>query len=301
MPVLTKNITPERIANATLMDKNFLGYRLFVEGKKDVGLYRKFTSKEDIKIIMTDGKYKMREVWRLLENKEFKNKLAIRDADFIRISGKFSNGYSDNIFITDYHDSECMIINSPTFNVFMQTVLSHEQQQKVNEKFPDLKNHLENLIYRLGCLKLANKTDNLGLTFKPKGISDKRLDFTKFIDAKSMSFRGDNDLITAVINFSINKVKKDSIKPFDVIVDSFNSILSKNHPKSEIIHGHDFSEIIYVLIRKCFKFNINITNDSDNVETLLTMAYDSQYFQNTNLFKSLNAFNLKNSANLFSF
>lgn len=301
MSVLTTNLTPQRIANATLMDKTFLGYRLFVEGKKDVDLYGKFTSKEDIKIIMTDGKYKMREVWRLLENEEFTNKLAIRDADFIRISGKFSNSYSDNIFITDYHDSECMIINSPTFNVFMQTVLSQEQQQKVNEKFPDLKNNLENLIYRLGCLKLANKIDNLGLTFKPKGINDKRLDFTKFIDTRSMSFKGEVDLIKAVINFSINKVKKDSIKSFDEIVDSFNFILSKNYPKSEIIHGHDFSEVIYVLIRKCFKFNIDITNNSNNVETLLTMAYDSKHFQNTNLYKSLNTFNLKKSANLFFF
>ncbi|EHR0555776.1 hypothetical protein [Vibrio parahaemolyticus] len=301
MSTLARNMTPERIVNAVMMDKKFEGYRLFVEGKKDLKLYGKFISNNATRIIITDGKYKMRDVWTLLEKREFTKKFAIRDADFIRVRGKFIDNFDSDIYLTDQHDSECMIINSPSFHLLFSSILTEEQVNRVYSKFPNLKSSLEDLIYKLGCLKLANKIDSLGLIFKPKKPGDKNLDFTKFIDPKTMKFKSDKDLIQSSINYSINKVDKGTIKSFDDIKSSYDKVFSLNLEKSEIIHGHDFAEIIYVLIRKHFKFNINLINDSDNVETLLTMLYDSKHFQDTNLYRDLKTFSDKNAIDIFSF
>ncbi|MCG7517915.1 DUF4435 domain-containing protein [Vibrio harveyi] len=301
MSTLANNITPDRIVNAIMMDRKFNGYNLLVEGAKDQKLYGKFISKDATRIISTDGKYKMRSAWEKLDERGITNKFAIRDADFIRVRDKYISDYDKDIFLTDRHDSECMIIDSPCFDIFLETILTEEQHGKVKQAYPDLKSILEEQIYNLGCLKLANKIDSLGLVFKPKQSSGKNIDFTKFIDTKSMLFKSNKDLINAVINYSINKVEKGTIKSLDDIETSLNKVIDLELPLSEIVHGHDFAELIYILLRKKFKFNLNLINNSDNVETLLTMSYDTKFFEQTNLYLELKRFSDERSIQIFSF
>lgn len=300
MSSLPKLITPERIVNAVLMNKNHEGYNLFVEGRKDVMLYGQFTNKDNIKLILTDGKYKMRKVWSLLEENGYENKLAVRDADFIRVRDNYIYDYDDKFFITDYHDSECMIINSPTFDKFLSIILTEQQYNNLTNRYPALKETLEQLIYNLGCLKLANKLDKLGLVFKPKRSNEKNLDFSKFISTKTLNFKGNKELIQAVVNYSVNKVEHGTIKNISAIEQSLNKVLKANHPASEIVHGHDFSEMIYFLIRKHLKLNIAMINSSENVETMLTMSYDSQDFKSTNLYIAMNKIDSNENIGIFS-
>ncbi|MEZ8157050.1 hypothetical protein ACED66_12495 [Vibrio splendidus] len=293
---MQQHITASRIANSVLQDKSNKGFFLFVEGVKDLNVYPQFINQSYVKIEPTYGKYKMREVWEILESRNFHNKIAIRDADFIRIRGNYNKDYHSHFFITDAHDSECMIVNSPTFEKVIDSALSIEHSSNIKSKFPDLKFDIKQICYQLGCLKLANKLDNLGLTFKPKNVKDKGLDFSKFIECKTFKYNSDTALIQSVINYSINKVEKGSIKNESEIRCSFDKIVNKKHPLDEVIHGHDLSQVMYLLVRKHFKYNNNLITSGDNVESLWAMSYDSSYFKDTSLYK--NIYSLTNSLDI---
>lgn len=297
---MDEHITPSRIANSIMQDISPSEYYLLVEGVKDLNVYPPFINKDAVDVKPTFGKYKMRDVWEILEQRDFKNKLAIRDADFIRVRDNFDENYFQNFFITDTHDSEGMIFNTPTFEKVLSSILTVTQYDKVIENFPNLKDNIKKLAYMLGCLKLANKLDSLGLVFKPSSEKGKRFDYSNYINVKDFSYKSDDELITTSINFSMNRVKeKNQIKDFDTIKSSYEKVINVNHPIDEIVHGHDLSEILYLLLRKHFKFNIKVIKDSDSIEMMWAMSYDSMHFKKTNLYKEMNSFNEKNKLGLF--
>ncbi|CZF83985.1 hypothetical protein GCE9029_04124 [Grimontia celer] len=284
-------ITPDRIANSIMQDTNDSKYYLLIEGVKDLNVYPQFFNKELIEPKVTFGKYKMRDVWEILEGRGFTDKIAIRDADFIRVRGNYQEDFHPNFFITDTHDSEGMIVKTPTFEKVLEQMLGLERKQTLMEKFPNLKCHIKDLAYKVGCLKLANKLDRLGLVFKPQKANGKKLDFTKFVDVKSFTFIDDTALIQTAINYSINKVEdKGSIKTQEEIHSSLEKVIALDFPIDEIVHGHDLSELTYILIRKHLKINNDMVNSGDNIEKLWAMSYDSMYFKKSELYTKIDDF-----------
>jgi hypothetical protein len=203
---MESSITPARIANAIRQDE-YNGVTVLVEGSTDIQLYRKFTRLDSCKIKPTFGKYHMRKVVAMLTEELVDSIIGIRDADFIRVKGnaKFDINYSDPIVITDYHDSESMIINSHALDDF---VISDIKEEKFNNSFhsiDELRLLLKELSYPLACLKLANKRFGLGLFFKPQNDKENNIKYTKFVDVDKLSFLGNDKLVKYVIDYSRNK------------------------------------------------------------------------------------------------
>ncbi|MEZ8970033.1 hypothetical protein AB6E36_06010 [Vibrio cyclitrophicus] len=284
---IIKHITTDRLANQISQNSSYDGLFILLEGVKDINVFSKHFNKEAVKFVICDGKYNQREVWEKLEQRNEARKLAIRDADFIRLRGRLDKSYHDSFFITDHHDSEIMMANSGMLEQCLRQALSIEQMNKINISHPELLNEIKQLIYPLGCLKLANKIDNLGLVFKQKKEKSKELDLTKFIDFKTMTNKDVISLITTCISYSNNLVAKGSIKTQDEIKNSYDRVLSCNHPIDEIVHGHDFSYALAQFVKKKLNQNNSQLKNGNETETFMAACFDSKFFRKTNLFNDL--------------
>ena len=288
MEVITKHLTTHRMTNQISMDSNFKGKYLLLEGVKDVKVYLKHFKENNLKTLICHGKYNQRIVWEDLNQRNESRIIAIRDADFIRLRGKLAHDYHHSFFLTDSHDSEIMMVNSGLFMQSLQQALTITKYQDILDTRPNLLSDLKNLIYPLGCLKLANKLDSLGLKFKPSEETGTKIDFNKFIDIKKMQSLGNDKIIQTCINYSMNKVTKGSISPVEEIQSSLKQVLKQNHPIDEIIHGHDFSMILALFVKKHLGVNNDHLKNDDNTETFLAACFDSKFFKTTQLYQTIN-------------
>ena len=287
MKIFADNIEPVRLANQISLDRQFKGKHLFLEGVKDLKVYPKFLDQSNLRIIVSHGKYNMATAWKELERRNDDRKIAIRDADFIRIRDKFDPDFHDSFFITDYHDSEIMITSTDSFENVLLSHLTIEQYNKVCKDYPNLLFDLKSLIYCLGNLKLANKTHSLGLIFKPKAADGKPLDISKFVNFKSMEYLGDKKLIQTVLDYSNNKVDRDKLKSKDDIDSALKSTLVHTHNMDEIVHGHDLSQALSLFIKKTMNLNNDHLKSGNNVENCWACSFSITNLKETKLYESL--------------
>lgn len=298
---MESSMTPQRIANAILLDKTFAGYYLLVEGKKDIILYRKFINRDSCKLKPTFGKYKQREVYDILEDKGFKNKLGIRDADFIRMPNnpKFNKKYNKSIFLTDYHDSEGMIVNSNAFNDWLFSISNDNDIASFSEKFGGIYDLAYKLCFPLACLRLANKRFNLGLSFKPSRPEGNKFKFKHIICDKTFDFQGEDKLINVIWEYSKNRGKDVATKT--EIKSKLELVMEdKQVDLLEIVNGHDLCEVLFILCSKGLKSKSKLLNDSDSLEEMLALSYGHAYFQKSQLFEKIDGWQKKQGVSIIN-
>jgi hypothetical protein len=281
---MLQDITPERTANAICQDKSFKGFIILVEGKKDIKLYDRFFDRTVTKLVATFGKYKLRDVFALLTQRGVERKIGLRDADFLRIPNnpKFDSDYAENIFPTDYHDSEVMMVKSHACRHFLRVTLDDDKLDEFEKKNALLvRDHAFRLSYNIGCLRLANKRYELGLSFKPVKPEGNRLKYKSFICSRTGVFLGNEKLINTVLEYSKNR--GNSISTRAEINDKLELILKENHPIDEIVNGHDMTEVLAIVVRDVMKSTSKLLQNSDCVEDLLILGFDSHEFSKTQL------------------
>ena len=92
---------------------------LVVEGKSDIRFFRSLFNHENIKIESIDGK---KQLITSMQNfiESYRNKvLSICDADFDHIEGMEDERKLSDIYLTDFHDSEVMMLKSNSLNSFI--------------------------------------------------------------------------------------------------------------------------------------------------------------------------------------
>lgn len=280
-------ITPQRIANSIGLDSNFKGVYLLVEGIKDIKLFGKLLNDSDCKIKPTFGKYEMREVYEILTNRGFLNKVGIRDADFLRIkeNDKFDPNYCHQIFPTDCHDLEGMIIIAEAFDDFIRTIVDSSHLADFQSKNGKLREVIYDLCYAIGCLRLANRRCDLGLSFKPKKPEGRKLKFKKFICEKTFTYLGDQKLINSVIEYSTNRGSK--IQTPANIQKCLTKVWDEKHSPCEIVNGHDLTQVLFILLKKGLKCSSKTLQNSDCIEEMLALAYHFKHFEKTNLYAKI--------------
>ncbi|WP_110740330.1 MULTISPECIES: DUF4435 domain-containing protein [unclassified Pseudomonas] len=294
-------ITPERIANSLMQDTRFKGTHILVEGTKDLKVYTKFFNRETVRLTQTTGKYKLREAYGILSSRGFTRKIAIRDADFLRIKGnaKFEQDFKDDIFVTDGHDSEVMMIMVDTLEDLLSVGADQQALCSFEEKTNStIKKVVLDLAYLTGCLRLADKRENLGLSFKPASSDGNRIKFRKFICEKTLSLNIDQ-MIHIIWEYSKNRQKIVSTK--QVIRAAFDKILLQENNYEDMINGHDVAEIVCIIASGALKSKSNIFQHPDRVEESLALSFDRVKFRKTNLFQDINRWqDGRNLVGLFS-
>lgn len=298
---MEQHMTPERIANSLMQDTRFKGTHILVEGIKDLKTYTKFFNHEKVKLTQTTGKYKLREAYEILSSRGFTRKIAIRDADFLRIKGniKFDQNFQDDIFVTDGHDSEMMMILVGTLEDLLSVGVDQQILRAVEEQASaTIKKVVLDLAYLVGCLRLANKKENLGLSFKPSSSDGNRIKFRKFICEKTFSLNIEQ-MIHVISEYSKNRNKPVSTKA--AIRTGFDKILLQQNIYEDMINGHDVAEIICIIASTALKSKSNIFQHPDRVEESLALSFDRSKFRRTNLFQIIHQWqNKHNLRDLFS-
>ncbi|OAZ98391.1 DUF4435 domain-containing protein [Halomonas sp. G11] len=294
------SITPARIANSILQDSNFTGVNILVEGEKDIKLYRKLSCEDSSRIKVTFGKKKMRETYGILSNRGGARVIGIRDADFIRLKGnqKFDPNYDANIFLTDNHDSESMIIKSQAFDDFLLEISKEDRVSAFYKKHGCLREFLYELSYPLACLRFANKKFDLGLAFKPANPDGNKLKFKKIICDKKLEYLGHDKLINTVVEYSKNRGS--NIKDREIILKSLLDVLDLKLPVCELVNGHDLAEILFIICKKGLGSSNDDLKGASSVESMLRLSYGREYFSSTELFKKLYVWQKSQNLNIFS-
>lgn len=256
------------IANAIrMMRTNFGGSIILVEGYSDVGLYKRFFDDSECKLIFSYGKEKALKALFVLENDSFKGILAIVDSDFYRIDGNIPE--KSNLFLTDYHDLESMIISSNALEDILYEFGDHNKT-----KF-DIRGKLYESASCLGFLRWISSKLKKNLCLKFKGIN-----FLNFID-KNTLILDIKKLINEVIKNSNQNISKKNIEL------KILKLKNSNHDLKEICSGHDLVEILYIGLKYIFGNRKTISLDLGVFDSTIRLSYNYSYFRQSNLFAEL--------------
>lgn len=266
-------LSVEREANAIRLRRStFPGAFLLVEGSTDKTFYERFVHKNTCAIVSPSGKpsSKLRviEVLTILEQASFPGILAIVDADFDHLEGLSHN--NPNLIITDTHDLETMLLNSPALDKVMAEFGSAEKIAKFGQ---DVKTVLLEAGIIVGYLRWVSQIDGLNLTFSS-------IKFSNFINEKTLE-ADLSKLMQEVKNKSqIHLASKD-------LGERMAKQRSNFHDPWQVCCGHDLVEILALGLRKALGSAKASDVNTANLERSLRLAYEEIYFRTTQLYVSI--------------
>ncbi|MFN9733705.1 MAG: DUF4435 domain-containing protein [Microcystis sp.] len=262
-------ITPDRIANTIrLLRGDHEGVFLIVEGHSDKLIYERLVNKQEVRVTSADGKNNAIKALSILEKEDnFRRVVAVIDADFSRIEQQIPD--SNNLFLTDEHDLEMMLIKSAAFDKLLKERGSEEKIKAFTE---DIRETLLKLGQEIGKLRWLSLRNKLDLKFEG-------LNFSKFIDKEKLSINID-ELIISIKNHS----QKLSLYEQQIKQD-LSVISDENHDPWQLCCGHDFIGILAIALCKVLgTWNANDVK-TEVLERELRLAYELSYFYQTQIYQ----------------
>lgn len=262
-------LTPHDIANNVRMTRTlFSGTIMIVEGDTDFRVYKRFVVTSQCELIPGHGKSNVIRAMKLLEKDNFKGLLAIIDSDFWNLEG--TQAISKNIFQTDSHDLETMILSSSAFERALDEFGSDSKIKKFGIPIMD---KLLECATPIGCLRwISCKTqDNLCLRFK--GLS-----FENFINENSLVI-DINALITEVKQNSNNQTLDER-----TIENKINILLQKGHDSWQICSGKDIIKILVIGLKNIFGKVKSKALTPELLDGALRLSYEYSEFCSTILY-----------------
>ena len=265
---MREQITPDRIANSIrLLRGNHEGVFLIVEGHSDKLIYERLVNKQEVRITIASGKNNAIKALSILEKENFCRVFAVIDADFSRIEQQIPD--SNNLFLTDEHDLEMMLIKSAAFDKLLK---ERGSEEKIAAFSKDIRETLLKLGQEIGKLRLLSLRNELNLKFEG-------LNFSKFIDKKNLSIDIDKLIISIKNNSQKLSLDEQQIKQ------DLSAISDENHDPWQLCCGHDFIGILAIALCKVLgTWNANDVK-TEVLERELRLAYELSYFYQTQIYQ----------------
>jgi hypothetical protein len=280
---LKKNLVPEDIANEIRMERRYPGGSLYtfllVEGSTDERVYKHFIAEDRCQIIVAHSKENVIDVLAILEKDNFLGVLAIADADFMVLEEK--QPFSQNLLLTDMHDLELMMINSPALEKVLAELGSIEKIAKFEEKYQkNIRSLLIECAIPIGYLRWVSLREKLSLKFEA-------LKFEKFIHKEILTI-DTIQLIRIVQSHTTANIgpHKPSLKD-DELHGRIQQLSSDSHDSWHVCCGHDVVSILSLGLRKAIGSNNSQGVETDHVEMCLRLAYEWSYFSQTQLYAAI--------------
>lgn len=261
------SLTADREANAIRLERgSFPGVFLLVEGSTDKLFYSNLVNEKQCRIVVTiagsSRKKRAIEVLTVLEKSDFPGILAIVDADFDHLESiVYTN---QNLFLTDTHDSETMMLRSSALE---RVLAEYGSEDKISALPQDVRTLLLNAGMSIGYLRWTSQKDGLDLTFE--GIK-----FSKFLDEKNLIL-DEVKLIQTV---------QDKSQNWDLKSDRLSKQTYLEYDPWQICCGHDLVKILAIGLRHVFG---TVKKESEDLETSLRLTYRPQDFLETQLCQKL--------------
>ena len=279
---MRSHITGYDVANDIRMTRSqYSGCFLIVEGETaDLRVYKRFVNERLCQVTPAHNKDNAIQAIEILNHDNFDGVLAIVDADFWRLENR-SLTFS-NLFITDAHDLEMMILQAPALEKLLDEFGSPKKIRKfVKQKNKNIRQVLLDIGCPVGYLRWVSIQQNLSLTFES-------IAFRRFIDRKTLVLN-----VSELIRTVINKSNRPDLKEND-LQKSITELTNPEHDPWDICCGHDLICILSVALRTIL--GSNNTNDikPEHLEKSLRLAYETAYFLETQLYQTLKVWEQNN-------
>ncbi|MCD4845641.1 MAG: DUF4435 domain-containing protein [Methanosarcinales archaeon] len=269
---MRNNLTPFDIANNVRMTRTLhKGAILIVEGTTDIRVYERFLSKTKCKFIPAHGKDNAIGALSILEKKGFKGILTIIDADFWRLDG--IKPKTPNLFLTDTHDLETIIISSDAFDKILNEFGSVNKIKKLNKPIREMLLESGIPIGFLRWISSPNK-ENISLFFK-------NLSFYKFVDKKTLEVDIDNLIKEVKFNSNNSTLDENLIKKQLII------LMKSEYDPWQVCSGHDLVQILSIGFLNIFGNHRGKETTPEVVDGLLRISFEFSHFCLTDLYKSI--------------
>ncbi|MHA1285545.1 MAG: DUF4435 domain-containing protein [Promethearchaeota archaeon] len=266
--------SPYSYANSICMSRQlFKGSYLIVEGISDKNLFQKFVDDKECKVKSFKGKDFAIKIFKILLNRNITGILLILDADFNHLENILP--FNENVFYTDTHDIETMIISSEAFKIFLQEFTMKKELLNFEKRLnKNLKQILIETCIFIGYARWASFKNKWRLRFK-------HLDYTIFINNNDLSLNK-KKFISELINNSPNV----QISYF-TIINEIERLRKNSEDIWMICCGHDLTEILCIGLNVIFgRFKDKLIT-KEEIEAVLRLTYEFRHFKMTKLYKLL--------------
>lgn len=246
-----------------------------LEGDTDIRLFRSLMDENHIKIEAAVGKSCLTEIiCDLTEKEEYEKRLfGICDADFVRIAGDPID--CESIFLTDTHDSEMMMINSPAIDALIAEYAANDESATLLRE--SLVQTSLDAAYELGVYRYINHIYDSNINFKGLHIDlyskinglEIVIDHAKLIEA----------LVTRSPNSGESVTK-------EWLTEEYGKKSDKSLERLEFCNGHDVTKFVSYILRQKHLSNDAQVNQ-EKVERSLRLSYSGDCFKSTQLYKKL--------------
>ena len=272
--IMVKPKSPYSYANQISMSRQlYKDTYVIVEGDSDAKLFNKFIDKNRCRVKDIPGKVLAIQALNILEKRKEKGILLVVDADFDHLEN--IKPISKNMFYTDTHDIETMIISTEAFENFLSEFTDKRKLEKFEKnKSKSLREILIEVCIALGYVRWSSLRNNWKLKFKD-------LDYTLFIDINSIFLRYNNFILELMKNSPRNPI------PPSKIINEAKILKSHSNDPWMICCGHDLTETLKLALKNIFGYNIaKLTRKK--LEAMLRLSYEFRFFQKTKLYQDLN-------------
>lgn len=250
------------------------GCFLITEGDTDARFFGNVTDTANCEIVNAHKKDIAVGALAILEKESFQGVLAIVDADFWVLDGNEQN--SINLFLTDTHDLETLILTSPALEKVLAELGSSQKLKRFREQTSkDIREVLLDAGRIVGYLRWISARDTLNLKFED-------LTFAKFVDKETMVL----DDVRKAIEVTLNHSQRPDLN-IDELANEVFSLCNGAFDLWQVCCGHDLVEILALGLRKAIGSRKAQEVDAATVERSLRLAYERSYFTNTRLFQSI--------------
>lgn len=235
---------------------------VLLEGESDIRFFRKLFNLSNCKVeTIPGGKFKLEEC---VEELVKINPLiiGIRDADFIHLGATIYK--KANVFLTDYHDMEMVLISED--EVFSSLVSEYTDLPK--DKHSKTRNNIMFSIEQISYLKWLNAKENLEYKFDA-GFQD-LISFVKLeIDFEQY------------FNRVLSKSPNAKITDKTIIQDKIRVLKETNPDPLQLCNGHDFMKAFSEFIKQVD--NRNIVKD-EHIVSSCRIAFAINHYIRTKLY-----------------
>ena len=268
---------PHVIANRIRMKRSrFTGTIILVEGVDDSRFFERFFAPKVTKILPGGNKDSVCDAIGILDSENYPGVLGLIDADFDHIENRYFS--SPNLISSDFHDLECMQLNSSVLDVVVRELGSRQKLRKFDRNLQEV---LLELAIPVGCLRLFSERRGLSLKFR-------ELEYSNFINKDDLQI--DRKALVSYIRRRSERLDLSE----DYLLGGLAEIESKSYESWQICSGKDLLGILSVALRKKIGTRNSSEVDLKNLQQAFRLSYGLQEFTDTNFFQSLRRWEMSN-------
>lgn len=250
-------------------------FMVLVEGIDDVKAYEKVFAKERVRVHPASGCYKLMELVKKLDEEHLEDYfISIKDADFDHLN-HVTYPYP-NLFVTDTHDMETMMVDEDVVESVMKENLIYEKvlADKVELKPKEILNEAISKLKCISYIRWYNDKNKCNWNFCTFKIP------TMYKEDTSLGY---SCCISFLKRYPGNKEVAINTERLQL----FEQSQQKVTDDLLLVQGHDMCEMICILIQEHGYYRKSAKLNSDKVEAFLRIAYTKDKFRQTKLYSDL--------------